>query len=217
MIKNNFSHIENVRREYTQGGLRRTDLTTDPLALFGRWLTQACNAKIADPTAMCLATVDASQRPFQRIVLLKHYDDKGLVFYTNTGSRKALQLAHNPNVSLLFPWHMLDRQVIFQGEVAPLSASEVSSYFSTRPKNSQIAAWASRQSAPVASRSVLDNHFLELQQKFQHQEVPVPDFWGGFRVHFYSVEFWQGGEHRLHDRFIYQRDLKDWKITRLAP
>ncbi len=217
MLDDNKPHTERVRREYTTGGLRRSDLTVNPLDLFGRWLQQACDAQLADPTAMCIATADAHHQPFQRIVLLKHYDDNGLVFYTNLGSRKAQHLQGNPKISLLFPWHMLERQVIFLGQADPLSSHEVFNYFTSRPKNSQIAAWASRQSTPVASRTVLDNKFIELKQQLQHREVPLPDFWGGFRVRFHSVEFWQGGEHRLHDRFLYQRDLQGWKINRLAP
>lgn len=166
---------------------------------------------------MCVATVDANGQPYQRIVLLKHYDDQGLVFYTNLGSRKAQQLAQNPHISLLFPWHMLDRQVIFLGTAERLSTLEVLKYFSSRPKDSQIGAWVSQQSSRISARGVLESKFLELKQKFQQGDVPLPSFWGGFRVKFDSVEFWQGGEHRLHDRFIYQRNADTWKIDRLAP
>ncbi|ACS85490.1 pyridoxamine 5'-phosphate oxidase [Musicola paradisiaca] len=209
--------IADLRREYTRGGLRRRDLTDNPLDLFERWLKQACEAQLADPTAMCVATVDEQGQPYQRIVLLKHYDEKGMVFYTNLGSRKAQQLANNPRISLLFPWHMLERQVIVLGRVEKLPPLEVLKYFHSRPKDSQIGAWVSRQSSRISTRGILESKFLEIKQKFQNGEVPLPSFWGGYRVHIDSVEFWQGGEHRLHDRFLYQRQESGWVIDRLAP
>ncbi|MGL4487701.1 MAG: pyridoxamine 5'-phosphate oxidase [Yersinia sp. (in: enterobacteria)] len=217
MTENNEFDVSNLRREYTRGGLRRSDLTKNPLQLFERWLKQACEARLPDPTAMCVATVDVNGQPYQRIVLLKHYDQQGMVFYTNMGSRKAQQLAENPRISLLLPWHMLDRQVIFLGKVERLSTPDVLKYFNSRPKDSQIAAWVSQQSTRISARGILESKFMELKQKFQHGDVPLPSFWGGFRVKFDSVEFWQGGEHRLHDRFIYQREAGGWKIDRLAP
>ncbi len=209
--------IAHLRREYTRGGLRRKDLPDDPIALFEQWLSQACEAKLPDPTAMTVATVDEQGQPWQRIVLLKHYDAQGMVFYTNLGSRKALQLAHNPRISLHFPWHYLERQVMVLGEVEKLSPLEVLKYFHSRPRDSQIGAWVSKQSSRISARGILEGKFLELKQKFQQGEVPLPSFWGGYRVKFHTVEFWQGGEHRLHDRFIYQRDHDGWKIDRLAP
>ena len=221
MSDNQEFDIADSRREYTRGGLRRADLTSEPLPLFEHWLKQACDARLADPTAMVVATVDERGQPFQRIVLLKHYDEKGLVFYTNLGSRKAQQLANNARISLLFPWHMLDRQVIVLGQAERLSTLEVMKYFTSRPKDSQIGAWVSQQSSRISARGVLESKFLELKQKFSNGEVPLPSFWGGFRVKVDSMEFWQGGEHRLHDRFIYQRDETEtetgWKIDRLAP
>ncbi|MGL4859585.1 MAG: pyridoxamine 5'-phosphate oxidase [Enterobacteriaceae bacterium] len=209
--------IAALRREYVNGGLRRRDLPPEPLQQFEIWLQQACESTIVDPTAMCVATVDQQGQPYQRMVLLKHFDQRGLVFYTNLGSRKAQQLEHNPRVSLLFPWHMFERQVMFLGRAERLSMLEVLKYFHTRPKESQIAAWASRQSSYLSARNVLEGKFLELKQKFQHGEVPVPSFWGGYRVVFDTVEFWQGREHRLHDRFLYQRTETGWQIDRLAP
>jgi len=210
-------HIAHLRREYTRGGLRRKDLPANPLALFEHWLKQACDAQLPDPTAMTVATVDSHGQPYQRMVLLKHFDDRGMVFYTNLGSRKALQLADNPCISLHFPWHFLERQVMVLGKVEKLSSVEVLKYFSSRPRDSQIGAWVSKQSSRISARGVLEGKFLELKQKFQQGEVPLPSFWGGFRVQFHTVEFWQGGEHRLHDRFIYQRDANGWTIDRLAP
>lgn len=209
--------IAHLRREYTRGGLRRKDLPDNPIALFEQWLSQACEAKLPDPTAMTVATVDEQGQPWQRIVLLKHYDAQGMVFYTNLGSRKALQLAHNPRISLHFPWHYLERQVMVLGEVEKLSPLEVLKYFHSRPRDSQIGAWVSKQSSRISARGILEGKFLELKQKFQQGEVPLPSFWGGYRVKFHTLEFWQGGEHRLHDRFIYQRDHDGWKIDRLAP
>ncbi|ATY93065.1 pyridoxamine 5'-phosphate oxidase [Pectobacterium atrosepticum] len=209
--------IADIRREYTRGGLRRGDLPANPLDLFERWLKQACEAKLADPTAMSVATVDERGQPYQRIVLLKHYDEKGMVFYTNMGSRKAHHLENNPRISLLFPWHVLERQVMVLGRVEKLPALEVLKYFHSRPKDSQIGAWVSKQSSRISARGVLESKFLELKQKFQSGEVPLPSFWGGFRVVIDSVEFWQGGEHRLHDRFFYQRQEESWQIDRLAP
>ncbi|MGK3141222.1 pyridoxamine 5'-phosphate oxidase [Pantoea sp. C2G6] len=209
--------IAHLRREYTRGGLRRKDLPDDPMALFEQWLSQACEARLPDPTAMTVATVDEQGQPWQRIVLLKHFDAQGMVFYTNLGSRKALQLAHNPRISLHFPWHFLERQVMVLGEVEKLSPLEVLKYFHSRPRDSQIGAWVSKQSSRISARGILEGKFLELKQKFQQGEVPLPSFWGGYRVKFHTLEFWQGGEHRLHDRFIYQRDGDSWKIDRLAP
>ncbi|NIG98983.1 MAG: pyridoxamine 5'-phosphate oxidase [Serratia symbiotica] len=217
MNGNNGFDIANLRCEYTRGGLRRNDLSVNPLDLFERWLKQACDARLADPTAMCVATVDENGQPYQRIVLLKHFDDKGLVFYTNLGSLKAQQLAQNPHISLLFPWHMLERQVIFLGRVERLTTLEVLKYFHSRPKDSQISAWVSQQSSRISTRRLLESKFLELKHKFQQGEVPLPSFWGGFRVKVDSVEFWQGGAYRLHDRFLYQWSGNDWKIDRLAP
>lgn len=209
--------IAHLRREYTQGGLRRQNLTDTPLPLFERWLAQACEAKLADPTAMVVATVDETGQPYQRIVLLKHYDEKGLVFYTNLGSRKAQQIEHNPRISLHFPWHMLERQVMVQGTAERLSTLEVLKYFHSRPRDSQIGAWVSKQSSRISARGILEGKFLELKQKFQSGEVPLPSFWGGYRVSIEQMEFWQGGAHRLHDRFLYKRTEDGWNIDRLAP
>ncbi|BDY04769.1 pyridoxamine 5'-phosphate oxidase [Ferrimonas sp. YFM] len=207
----------NVRREYLKGGLRRKDLPEEPMALFEIWMHQASEAGLSDPTAMSLATVDSQGQPFQRIVLLKKFDRDGLVFFTNLGSRKSEHMAHNPKVSLLMPWHELERQVHFTGEAEPLTKREVLAYFVTRPKDSQIGAWVSQQSSRISARQVLESKFLELKQKFAKGEVPLPDFWGGYRVKPDSVEFWQGGDRRLHDRFLYTSDGAHWQVERLAP
>lgn len=209
--------LEDIRREYTKGGLRRKDLLADPIAQFDLWLQQAIDAKLADPTAMTVATVDASGQPFQRIVLLKDVNQDGFVFYTNLGSRKAQQIEANAKVSLHFPWHPLERQVHITGVAEKLSAVENMKYFSSRPKASQLAAIASKQSSRISARGVLEGKFLELKQKFEKGEIPVPSFWGGFRIKPQSIEFWQGGEHRLHDRFLFSKEAEEWHIDRLAP
>ncbi|WP_019935558.1 pyridoxamine 5'-phosphate oxidase [Oceanimonas smirnovii] len=209
--------LADYRREYLQGGLRRNDLPDAPLALFETWMQQAIAAGVPDPTAMVVGTVDEQGQPYQRIVLLKQVDEQGFVFYTNMGSRKAAHLNTNPRISLLFPWHSLERQVHVTGRVEKLAATEVMKYFSSRPKDSQIGAWVSKQSSRISARGLLEAKFLEMKQKFASGEVPLPSFWGGFRVKFDSVEFWQGGANRLHDRFIYQREHDGWVISRLAP
>ncbi|MCA2017636.1 pyridoxamine 5'-phosphate oxidase [Vibrio tritonius] len=209
--------LSDIRREYIQGGLRRKDLKEDPIEQFNVWLQQAIDAKLTDPTAMTVATVDENGQPFQRIVLLKNLDNNGFVFYTNLGSRKAKHLEHNAKISLHFPWHPLERQVHITGTVEKLSAFENMKYFTSRPKDSQIAAIASHQSSRISARGILEGKFLELKQKFANGEVPVPSFWGGFRVVPSSIEFWQGGEHRLHDRFLYSFSEQSWAIDRLAP
>ncbi|MEF1186459.1 pyridoxamine 5'-phosphate oxidase [Vibrio sinaloensis] len=209
--------LEDIRREYTKGGLRRKDLFADPVQQFDLWLKQAIEAKLTDPTAMTVATVDESGQPFQRIVLLKHVDEQGFVFYTNLGSRKASQIEVNAKVSLHFPWHPMERQVHITGVAEKPSVVENMKYFSSRPKDSQLAAIASKQSSRISARGVLEGKFLELKQKFEKGEIPVPSFWGGFRIKPTSIEFWQGGEHRLHDRFLFSKEAEAWHIDRLAP
>lgn len=210
--------LSDIRREYTKGGLRRDDLPSTPMDLFEHWLQQAIDTQVPDPTAMTIATVDEHGQPFQRIVLLKDFNQDGFVFYTNLGSRKALHLKENSQISLHFPWHFIERQVHIMGEAVPLSKKDVFKYFASRPKESQIAAWASKQSERLSARSALEGKFLELKKQFEKGEVPVPTFWGGYRVIPKSIEFWQGGAHRLHDRFLYQRQQDaSWDIERLAP
>lgn len=212
------SKISDIRREYTLGGLHRDELPEHPMALFETWLEQIHDAEVlTDPTAMSVATVDETGQPFQRIVLLKRFDNDGFVFFTNLASRKAEQIAHNAKVSLLFPWHALERQVAVTGVAEQLSTAEVLKYFITRPKESQIAAWVSKQSSKISARQALESKFAEMKAKFSQGEVPLPKFWGGYLVRPSSIEFWQGGEHRLHDRFLYTKQDKGWEIDRLAP
>lgn len=210
--------LEDFRREYTQGGLERNDLADDPLEQFDLWMQQTIKSGIPDPNAMTIATVDASGQPSQRIVLLKHLDEKGFVFYTNLNSRKAQDLKQNPKISLHFPWYILERQVKVCGVVEQLSAAEVLKYFVSRPRDSQLGAWASQQSRPISSRALLMQQFESMKNKFAKGAIPVPDFWGGFRVKPHQIEFWQGGAARLHDRFEYNlRETGGWDIQRLEP
>lgn len=209
---------EEFRREYLAGGLRRHMLDDCPVAQFELWLEQAVTGGISDPTAMVLATVDAEGNPWQRIVLLKGASPAGFVFYTNYGSNKARDMAEHPRVSLLFPWNALDRQVIIGGRVERLSAAESARYFLSRPRESQLAAWASQQSRGISTRALLEQQMQSLKNKFSRGEVPVPDFWGGYRVVPERIEFWQGGAHRLHDRFrYYVENDGGWRIERLQP
>ena len=211
-------HYEDFRREYTAGGLSREMLDACPLKQFEHWLEQSVNAGLEDPTAMVLATVDDQGTPWQRIVLLKGLSQGGFVFYTNYGSNKAQAIAANPRVSLHFPWNELDRQVIVAGQVEKMTVAESASYFVTRPRESQIAAWASRQSRPVSARAMLEKQVQVLKEKFGKGDIPMPDFWGGYRVIPQRIEFWQGGEHRLHDRFLYSREGDGpWGIEQLQP
>lgn len=209
--------LADIRRDYTIGGLRRKDLNDNPIDFFQQWLKDAVDAELTDPTAMTVATVDENGQPFQRIVLLKSVDNDGFVFYTNLASRKSQHIEHNGKISLHFPWHSMERQVNITGTAEKLSAMENMKYFSSRPKSSQIAAWASKQSSRLSARGVLEGKYLELKQKFAKGEIPIPSFWGGYRIKAESIEFWQGGEHRLHDRFLYSKQDKDWNIERLAP
>jgi pyridoxamine 5'-phosphate oxidase len=211
-------NLEQIRRQYCYRGLSREELADNPLEQFETWMQQACDAEVLDATAMTLATVSAGGRPSQRVVLLKHSDERGFVFYTNLESRKAHDIAANPNVSLHFAWLALSRQVIINGVAEKLSPAEVLRYFASRPYFSQLAAWASHQSHPVSSRALLEEKFEQMKRKYREGKVPLPSFWGGYRVKPEAYEFWQGREHRLHDRFTYTRQADGgWAIERLEP
>lgn len=210
--------ISDMRRQYSMGKLERSDLCENPMDLFAKWLSDAIDAQIPDPTAMTVATVSADGQPSQRIVLLKQYDDEGFVFFTNLGSRKAKEIEANPRVSCHFPWFFMERQVRVCGTAQKLSMKENAEYFFSRPKDSQLAAYASKQSQPISTKALLLTQFNQLKQKFADKQLPVPDFWGGFKIKPHQIEFWQGGEHRLHDRFEYNRcDNGQWQIDRLMP
>ncbi len=209
---------ETLRRELMAKGLVRADLDADPVKQFEQWYAQTIETESAEPGAMSLATVDAQGQPWQRMVLLKLFDEKGFVFFTNYSSRKAEQIAANSRVSLLFPWQELGRQVKVTGTAEKIPTAESLGYFATRPRGSQIGAWASHQSKVIKSRAILDGMFDQMKHKFLDGEIPLPSFWGGYRVSAETVEFWQARDSRLHDRFIYRlNENAQWIIERLAP
>ncbi len=210
--------IADLRREYTRAGLDRGDLDDDPVRFFERWFREACEAGVREPNAMSVATVDGAGSPGLRTVLLKYFDADGFVFFTNLESNKARQIDANPNVTLLFPWLELERQVTIWGRTQVVSRGETLRYFARRPRDSQIGAWISQQSSVISSRSLLQMKFDEMRRKWREGEVPLPGFWGGYRVQPERFEFWQGRPNRLHDRFLYSRREDDgWRIDRLAP
>lgn len=209
--------IAALRDEYSQRHLRRRDLDPDPLVQFNRWLAEAVEARIKGASAMSLATVNAEGQPSARIVLLKGVAPAGFLFFTNYGSRKAAELEANPRASLNFLWAELERQVCIQGTVQKASRAEADHYFHTRPVGSQLGAWASEQSQIVPSRDVLEEKMDAVTAKFAGAEVPLPDFWGGYWLQPSSIEFWQGGPSRIHDRLRYLRVENTWQIDRLSP
>ncbi|MEI5522348.1 pyridoxamine 5'-phosphate oxidase [Streptomyces brasiliscabiei] len=209
-----------MREQYRADGLDESELAADPMEQFGRWFAQAAlEGAVFEPNAMVVSTADAAGRPASRTVLMKAYDAQGFVFYTNYGSRKARDLAVNPHVSLLFPWHGISRQVIVTGTARRTGRDETAAYFRTRPHGSQLGAWASAQSSVIASRAELDAAYEELEARYpEGEQVPVPPNWGGFRVAPESVEFWQGRWNRLHDRLRYVAEPDgSWRVERLSP
>ncbi len=211
-------NTDDLRHRSMKQGLSHQELNSSPLKQFESWYQDTVKTNTYEPGAMSLATVDTEGQPWQRIVLLKLFDEKGFVFFTNYESRKAKQMAMNSNVSLLFPWHALGRQVIVTGEVEKISTAESLKYFSTRPRGSQIGAWSSGQSQLINSRSILETMVDSMKQKFEDKEIPLPPFWGGYRVKPKTFEFWQARDSRLHDRFIYRNDeTGKWSSNRMAP
>ena len=209
--------IGDLRREYTQAGLTRESLEANPLQQFDRWFTQAVQGQVLEPNAMQIATVDIKGKPTLRTVLLKSYDDKGFIFYTNYNSQKAQQIAANPQVALLIFWKELERQVEITGRAEKVSTLESLRYFTSRPRGSQLGAWVSVQSSIITSRNLLEMKLEEIKRKFNEGAIPLPDFWGGYRVIPETIEFWQGRSNRLHDRFEYRRIAQGWDIVRLSP
>ena len=231
---------EKLRAAQTEGaaGLAGEGVEQDPLIQFGHWLEQAENAGIAEPNAMLLATVSSgisseisgAPAPSQRSVLMKGFDEDGFVFFTNHGSRKARQMRENAAVSAVFPWYALHRQVIIEGRVGRVGEAQSLEYFHSRPRDAQLGAWASRQSETLASRRVLEERMARISERFRDREIPLPAFWGGYRIRPHRIEFWQGQTHRLHDRILYTRrdapadksadgsaDTCPWEISRLFP
>ena len=211
-------NLADIRMEYRRGKLERSDLDADPIAQFNDWMKEACDSGIVQPTAMSLATAGLDGCPLVRTVLLKGLDTRGFIFFTNLESRKARQLDENPRASLLFPWLALERQVIVRGRAEKLSTAESLRYFLSRPRDSQISAWASRQSTVISSRKLIEMEWEHLKAKFGAGKIPLPSFWGGYGVKPATIEFWQGRPSRLHDRFEYtwQPD-GSWELRRLAP
>ena len=206
-----------LRADYARGGLDVPDLEPDPVTMFGRWMHEAVAAGIHEPNAMVVSTVDPDGQPSSRMVLLKGVSHDGFVFFTNQHSRKGVALAAEPRCALLFPWHPLERQVRVEGLARPLPAGDVAAYWASRPRGSQLGAWASPQSQVVAGRDELELRYREAEERFAGQDVPVPPEWGGYRVEPATFEFWQGRPGRLHDRILYGRTSTGWETKRLAP
>ena len=209
--------LAGLRREYADSGLDESDLADEPVAMFERWLKDATEAGIHEPNAMVVASASAHGVPSARLVLLKRHDDRGFVFFTNYTSRKGTELDANPACALLFPWHDLERQVRVEGTATRLTEEENEEYFSTRPRDSQVGAWASPQSQVVESRAELDRRYDETAERFGEGGIGLPPAWGGYLVAPRSVEFWQGRRGRMHDRLRYVRLGDGWRVERLAP
>lgn len=210
--------LADLRKDYSLAGLKEKDLAKDPFRQFDKWFQEAEAARIPEPNAMTLATANRDARPSARTVLLKGVDGRGFVFYTNYESRKGRDLEANPQASLVFAWLALERQVIVNGLVARITREESAAYFHSRPLANQLSAWASQQSTIVSSRSVLEDNMKMLEKKYAGQTVPLPPYWGGFRLNPETVEFWQGRRSRLHDRLRYRRESDgSWAIDRLSP
>ena len=208
--------LQDYRRQYTKGGLREASMPDDPMVLFEQWQRDASVAGLADPTGVVVATVQLDGSIRQRFVLLKGVSEDGFVFFTNYNSDKAAALAQNDRSSMLFPWNELDRQVSVSGKVEKIAESESDAYFAARPRASQIAAWTSQQSQPIASRGALEAQYQATLERFDGGDVPRPGHWGGFKLVPERIEFWQGGEDRLHDRFVYHY-ANGWSRLRLQP
>lgn len=211
------AEIAGLRKEYAAGGLVEDDLSPDPVAMFGRWFADVRAANLHESNAMVVSTVSAEGRPSSRMVLLKGFDADGFRFFTNQCSRKGFELAANPACSLLFPWHLLERQVRIDGVAEPLPRADVEAYFAVRPRGSQLGAWASHQSRVVGGRDELETAYDRLEARYDGVDVPVPEEWGGYLVRPEAVEFWQGRPGRMHDRLVYLHAPGGWRTERLAP
>jgi pyridoxamine 5'-phosphate oxidase len=211
--------LSDYRKEYLKDALTRSSVAPCPFEQFTKWFQQAVDADYPEPNAMSIATATAAAAPSLRTVLLKYFDTSGFVFFTNYNSRKAQEITENPQASLLFPWVTLERQVIVQGRIEKISEEESLSYFKSRPHDSQLGAWVSNQSSVIPGREWLATQLDELDKKYAEGEVPLPKFWGGYRVVPSQIEFWQGGPARLHDRILYTRENEgpEWSLDRLSP
>lgn len=212
------TNIADLRQEYTKASLDLDTIAPSPFTQFRKWFDEAVKSEVLEPNAFVLSTVAEGGKPFQRTVLMKALDDTGVVFYTNYKSRKAQQIDVNPYVSILFPWYALERQVAITGRIEKVTKMESLAYFTSRPFGSQLGAWVSNQSQVIKSRSILEMKLQEMKAKFMDGKVPLPDFWGGYRIIPETFEFWQGRQSRLHDRIMYQKlDNEDWSTFRMAP
>jgi pyridoxamine 5'-phosphate oxidase len=209
--------ISDLRKQYKKGGLVDLDLPENPIELFRKWFEEAVESEVVEPNAMALATVTWAETPNVRMVLLKGLDEHSISFFTNYESRKAKELNAHPVAACTIWWAELERQVRFSGKVEKLTAAESEDYFRSRPRESQIGAWASDQSKPIADRSELEASFKEIEEKFKGSEIPRPDHWGGYKIILETIEFWQGRPGRLHDRILYQQSSGKWNRQRLAP
>jgi pyridoxamine 5'-phosphate oxidase len=209
--------LADMRKDYGLAGLLEKDLAKNPFRQFEQWFQEAEAAKLTEPNAMTLATTGRDGRPAARTVLLKGCDGRGFVFYTNYESRKGRELDARPQAALVFPWVAMERQIIVEGPVARVTREEAEAYFHSRPRASQLAAWASPQSTAIAGRAVIEESYRVVERKYVGRAVPLPPNWGGFRLTPETVEFWQGRRSRLHDRLRYRREAGDWVIERLAP
>jgi len=208
--------LAELRRDYSSKELAEETIDRDPFRQFSIWMAETLNSQIIDANAMTISTVDAENRPSSRVVLLKGFDLNGFVFFTNYESKKAIDLGHNPHAALHFFWPQLDRQIAISGRVEKTSREESEKYFNSRPVDSRLGAWTSSQSREIESRSELEKRFEEFSGKFGH-DVPLPEFWGGFRLTPDKFEFWQGRQNRLHDRIVYVPSGETWQIRRLSP
>jgi pyridoxamine 5'-phosphate oxidase len=209
--------VADLRKEYTRAGLSESDVSSDPIEQFRRWFDEALAADLHEPNAMTVATATPDGAPSARVVLLKGFDDRGFVFYTNYEGRKGRELEENPRVALLFYWGELERQVRIEGAASRTGEEESDAYYASRPRGSRLGALASRQSSEIGSREQLEDRLAGLEREYEGWDVPRPPYWGGYRVEPESFEFWQGRENRLHDRLAYHRDHGAWEIQRLQP
>jgi pyridoxamine 5'-phosphate oxidase len=209
--------IADLRREYARASLDEKDVSPDPVVEFARWFAEAQAAEVDEPNAMMLATATSDGRPSARVVLLKGFDERGFVFFTDYRSRKGVELDANPRAALAFHWSEVERQVRIEGRVTRTTREESELYYRTRPMGSRLGAWASYQSRSIASREVLEAGLREIERRFASAEVPLPPHWGGYRVRPELFEFWQGRESRLHDRIRYLREGERWRIERVSP
>lgn len=210
------SYINTLRHDFTRQTLDKKDVNANPILQFEKWFKEAVEAKVNEPNAMSVSTVSADGRPSSRIILLRNFDEKGFIFYTNYNSRKGEDISKNPHAALLFFWPELERQVRIEGTLSKQTAEESDRYFDSRPRESKLGAWTSEQSKTIENRSILDRAYVENANKFPG-EVPRPPFWGGYVLNPTSLEFWQGRASRLHDRILYKQKRNEWMIERLSP